>query len=122
MSKYTKQLCTVLGIGLVLFYLVPLIFLVLNVIPAHLGMGITILMLLIVNVIYSFISGLNITKKNGFKWYLPMMIGVLFLPTVYLFYNNSALFYSAAYAVISGIGCGIGYGIRVKNQVSVDKE
>ena len=53
---------------------------------------------------------------NGFaplQLLFPLFVGVLFVPSIYIFYNESAWVYAIAYGVISLIGNGIGYGIAM---------
>ena len=38
---------------------------------------------------------------NGFKWYLPLITMALFFPTVFLYYNETALFYVFFYGFIA---------------------
>lgn len=42
------------------------------------------------------------------KYFYPAVTGVLFIPTVWLYYNSSALFYAAACAVVSAAGLFLG--------------
>lgn len=46
--------------------------------------------------------------KNGFSLMFPILVGLLFLSTIFVFYNSTALIYVAVYSVISIIGCGLG--------------
>ena len=58
-----------------------------------------------------FILSLVYAKMNGFKWYLSIIIGLLWLPaTIYL--NESASIYALIYGVISFVGQGVGFLIN----------
>lgn len=64
--------------------------------------------LLAVNTIYCFISGLLFTLRNGFRWYYPILLGILFVPAVTAFYNSSATIYVFAYMLLAAAGSGFG--------------
>lgn len=62
-----------------------------------------------------FITALIRGIKKGFSFVLVALTALLFLPTVFIWYNSSALVYTAFYAVIAAAGCGLGgflYGKR----------
>lgn len=46
--------------------------------------------------------------KNGFQWMYPMFIALLFVPTVFIYYNDSAWGYVLAYGILSLAGNAIG--------------
>lgn len=64
--------------------------------------------LFIVNPLVAFLCGLIIGWSYGFIIWVPVLIGALFIPTVFIFYNSSALIYVVAYGVISLVGMIIG--------------
>ena len=82
-----------------MFYLLPL-----TAGPAD-GMGLVALMILITFVI-SVILGL--ISRNGIKYLYPVVIAVLFLPTIPIYYNSSAMIHSIWYFVDSMFGIGLG--------------
>ena len=49
---------------------------------------------------------------QGFQIFLPVIVAVLFTPTLFIFYNESAWVYIVAYAVVSLVGNGIGWGVQ----------
>ena len=55
-----------------------------------------------------FILSLRYAKMNGFKWYLSIIIGLLWLPAI-IYLNESATVYALIYGVISFVGQGIGF-------------
>ena len=57
--------------------------------------------LLLLNPIYALTFGYILTAKYGFKWYYPVCIAVLFIPAVYILYNDSALIYVLAYGTLA---------------------
>ncbi len=98
MKKYSKELLILL-IQLLMFYLYPLLVNMDNLF----GM---ILMMILVTFILSIIIGR--IQKNKVKYIYPIIISVLFIPTVFIYYNESALIHSLWYLVISFIGIGLG--------------
>ncbi len=73
------------------------------------------------SVIYTFLSDLWLLnplaalatsvymgRKCGFCWWYALVVAGLFIPTMFLFYNESAAVFGAVYALVSLIGCGIG--------------
>lgn len=106
-----KQTLKILGIGVLIFYLVPFLA---SKLSADLGMGICIMMLFIFNSVYSFFASFLIAKEYGFRWDMPLFTGVVFEPSVYIFYNSSANIYLGAYIVIGYIGSGIGHLVYKK--------
>src|SRR5690554_1655992 len=81
------------------FYLLPLLI-------QDTGTGM--LILLSVIPVVCFISALIYGAKNGFNIFYSIIIGVLFIPTIFIFYNSTAWVYSVIYGVISIAGNGIG--------------
>lgn len=77
------------------FYLVPILikdtgsgmFILLIVIP---------LITLITSIIYGF--------RNTFDFIYPLLVAILFIPTLFIYYNTSALVYVIAYSMIAVIG------------------
>lgn len=106
LNKCVKQLIIITFLGLILFYGVPFI---VKLIPPTSGMVFFIILLFIINPIYTLVSSFFLVKNNGLKWYLPILIGVLFAPTILIFYNDSASIYIIAYIIISIIGSLIGW-------------
>lgn len=58
-----------------------------------------------------FILSLVYAKMNGFKWYLSIIIGILWLPAI-IYLNESASIYALIYGVISFVGQGVGFLIN----------
>lgn len=70
--------------------------------------GSAMFVLLIILPIVNFIVGVVFGAKFGFHWFLPIIVALLFIPTIFIFYNSSAWGYSPAYGVINLAGIGIG--------------
>lgn len=103
MKKYIKEII-IFVIETLLFYLLPL-----TAGPAD-GMGLVVLLLLTCNIL-AFILG--IISNNKVKWLYPIAISIIFIPTVYIYYNESALIHSIWYLVDAYIGLFIGHLINL---------
>ena len=54
--------------------------------------------------------------KAGFDWTFSIAVGVIFLPSIFIFYNSSAWVYSIVYGVFSLVGVFFGNRIVKKMQ------
>lgn len=81
------------------FYLLPFLI-------QDTGSGMFVLLLVVpaLTFIASFIFGI----RQGFAIILPLLVAILFTPTLFIFYNISAWVYIPAYAIITLIGNCIG--------------
>ena len=66
------------------------------------------LFLLFVMPVICFIISLIYGIKNGMKLFFPLITAVLFVPSVFIFYNSSAAIYIVIFGIVSLIGCLIG--------------
>lgn len=98
MKKYIKEII-ILVIQLLLFYVLPLF-----AGPTD-GMGM-VLLLILATIILSLILG--VVSKEKIKCLYPFLIAILFIPSVFIYYNASALIHSLWYLVVSAVGLGIG--------------
>ena len=82
-------------------------------IPLHLvkDTGSGIFLLLIVIPVIVFLISLVFAKKNGFRWYFSVIVGLLWFPNVFTL-NDSASSYIIIYGVISFVGQLIGNLLR----------
>lgn len=97
-----KQLTSLLPCFLVFaldFYLLPLLM--------HDTGGAMFLMLLVMP-LTAFLTAVIYGVFRGFSLLLPLGAGVLFLPSVFLFYNATAWSYGIAYAAVVLAGNGLG--------------
>lgn len=64
------------------------------------------------------VFGLNILYciRNKFRWYVPLLAGAFFVPSVFIYYNSTALPYSVAYIVLAYIGAAVGVSIYKGNE------
>lgn len=81
------------------FYLLP--FLIQNT-----GSGMFVI--LFITPVLTFIASLVFGIRQGFTIILPLVVAVLFTPTLFIFYNSSAWVYIPAYTIITLIGNCIG--------------
>ena len=102
MRKYIKEL-VILVIQLFMFYIFPLF-----AGPTD-AMGMVVLIIL-VTFLLSVIMGAVSSEKV--KYLYPIVIAIIFIPSVYLHYNDSALIHSVWYFVVSTIGLVMGMLIR----------
>ena len=81
------------------FYLLPLF--MQNTGAAMLGM-------LCIMPLIAFITAMVYGIRRGFNLWLAILAGIMFLPTVFIYYNSSAWIYAPLYAVIVLLGNGAG--------------
>jgi hypothetical protein len=102
MKKYIKE-SLILLIQLVMFYVSPLFA---GPIDA-MGMVLSILMS---TLLLSLVIG--IISNSKIKYLYPVVTAIVFIPSVFIYYNESALIHSVWYLVVSAIGLLIGAGIN----------
>lgn len=103
MKKYIKEIILLL-IQLFMFYIFPLFAGPTDAI----GMVFLIMLLtLILSILIAFIS------KEKIKYLYPIIVSVIFIPSVFIYYNESALIHSIWYLIDSIIGIFIGIIIKM---------
>ena len=98
MKKYFKEIIIFL-LQIIVFYITPLF-----AGPTDI-MGMVLLIILltfILSILLGYIS------NNKLKYIYSLIIAIVFIPTIYIYYNNSALIHSIWYFVVSLAGLGIG--------------
>lgn len=98
MKRYLKEIIILL-LQLFMFYIFPLF-----AGPTD-AMG---MVLLIILSTFGLSFVLSCISKNRIKYLYPVIISILFIPSVFIYYNESALIHSIWYLVISCIGIIIG--------------
>ena len=98
MKRYIKEI-VILLIQLFMFYLYPLYAIRVD----QIGM---VLIMLFVTILLSLIIGVVSDKK--IKYIYPIIISLLFIPSVFIYYNESALVHSLWYFVVSSFGLFLG--------------
>ena len=106
MKKYIKEL-TIILLQLCMFYIFPIFAGPTDAI----GM---VLLIVIATLILSMIVG--IVSKEKIKYLYPVVISIIFIPSIFIYYNESALVHSLWYLVVSTIGLTIGTIIYKLNQ------
>lgn len=101
MKKYIKEIIIVL-IQLFMFYIFPLFSG-----PTD-AMGMVFLILLS-TFILSILVSIIVTKK--IKYLYPIITSIIFIPSVFIYYNEAALIHSLWYLVVSSVGIIIGLGV-----------
>lgn len=87
------------------FYLVPILI-------KDTGSGMTILLIVIplITLINSLIYGL----RNTFDFIYPLVVAIMFIPTLFIYYNASAWIYIISYSLIALIGELLGKTLQKK--------
>ena len=101
-----EELMWIIVISVIIYLLIPP--LILYLLPINKDVCSKVCVLLI-NTIYVFISCMKYTKKNSFKWYYPILLGMTFIPCSLLIYNFDTIYYSVYYIVIGLISSLICY-------------
>lgn len=102
MKKYLKEIIIVL-LQLFMFYISPLF-----AGPTD-AMGMVLLIILATLILATI---LGITSNNKIKYGYPILVALLFIPSIWIYYNESALIHSVWYLVISLVGLFIGTAIN----------
>jgi len=102
MKKYIKELI-ILIIQLFTFYICPLF-----AGPTD-AMGM-VLLIILATLILSIIIGSF--SKEKIKYLYPIVISLLFIPSIFIYYNESAFIHSLWYLIVSTVGLLIGAIIR----------
>ena len=98
MKKYFKEVL-ILAIQLFMFYIFPLF-----AGPTDaMGMGV---LIIFSTLLLSLILG--IFSKKKIKFLYPIVIALLFIPSVFIHYNESSMIHTVWYLVISSVGLIVG--------------
>ena len=102
MKEWIKKYTVYIVIA-IMYYFIPLY------LVKDTGSGIFLLLTAIPTIV--FLISLIYAKKNGFKWYFSIIVGLLWFPNVFTL-NDSASSYIIIYGVISIVGQLIGNLLR----------
>ena len=94
MNKFKKEIIIII-IQIIMFYIYPLFIKLIG----PIGM---VLMILLATFILSLIIGA--VSKEKIKYFYPVLVSLVFIPSVYIYYNDSALIHSVWYLVVSIVG------------------
>ena len=111
MKKYVREMIVIL-LQMFIFYLLPMCM-------GNIGALGMVFLILITTFILSIIIGA--ISNNKIKYLYPIVIAILFIPTIYIYYNESAFIHSVWYLVISSIGLVIGIVIHKLSNIKTDK-
>ena len=98
MKKYLKEI-TILTIQIFMFYIFPLF-----AGPTD-AMGMVFLILVTTFILSIILASIS---KEKTKYFYPILVSIIFIPSVFIRYNSSALIHSLWYLVTSIIGMLIG--------------
>lgn len=70
--------------------------------------GIAMLMMLCVIPLIAFMRSVIYGVRQGFNFLMPITAVLLFFPTIFIFYNESALIYVAIYGIVTLVGNVVG--------------
>ncbi|MGI6608692.1 MAG: hypothetical protein ACOX1F_06970 [Erysipelotrichaceae bacterium] len=94
-----KKMTPFLLVNAISFYLLPLVF--------NSNEGILFVLMLILPAV-CFITAISYGVKNSLNMSYPIIVGLLFVPAVFIYLNESALFYAVIYGVLALVGNFIG--------------
>lgn len=98
MKKYLKKILILL-LQLFMFYVFPL----------FVGPTDTIGMVVLIMILVFILSVIMIIiSKEKTKYLYPLVVVLLFIPSIFIYYNESALIHSVWYLIISSVGVFIG--------------
>ena len=98
MQKFVKEII-ILIIQMFMFYIFPLF-----AGPTD-AMGMVLLIILATFILSVIIGSIS---KEKIKYVYPLIISILFIPSVFIYYNETALVHSMWYLVISSVGLAFG--------------
>ncbi len=107
MKKYLKEIIIIL-LQILLFYLAPLLM------NADTVIGIILFLLLAT---FTLTLVLNIISLSKIKYFYPLIVSVIFIPSIFIYYNESAIIHTLWYFIDSLFGMIIGTCIfKLKNR------
>ena len=106
-----KDLIKIAIISLIVYNIIPII----NIIFPESENYTFLIDLWVINIIYAVACGLVFGNKHRFKLSIPIVIAVMIIPTMFIFYNQTAYIYIIVYLVASIIGTLLGQFSYDKN-------
>lgn len=106
MKKYLKEI-TIFSLQLFIFYIFPMF-----AGPTD-AMGMVIILLLTTFALSVVIGAISNSK---IKYLYPIFVAIIFIPSVFIYYNESALIHAIWYLVDSSIGLFIGSTLNNKSK------
>ena len=103
-KRFYKQLYIILGVGCVLYYMIPFMFNISYADNLELWEYVMRMLLIGVYPFYTFIACFLNTRSHGFRWYIAIMLGVYFAPAAVIMFGYTALPYVPVYIVFGYFG------------------
>lgn len=97
-EKYYKEII-VFTLQIFMFYIFPLF----SGVESAMGM---VVLILLATLIFGIVMGYIDSK---IKWFYPVIVSLLFIPSIFIYYNSSAFIHCIWYLIDSFIGVLIGY-------------
>ncbi|MGR7840800.1 hypothetical protein ACU68U_07065 [Finegoldia sp. P3-F-LR] len=98
-----KKLLPYLMVNIICFYLLTLLMK---------DTGSAMFILLFVIPVITFVTAISCGKKTSFDLLYPILVMVIFAPSIFIFYNESATIYIFIYGAISLMGLIVGSRLR----------
>ena len=111
MKKYVGEIVVIL-LQMFVFYLLPMCM-------GNIGALGMVFLILLTTFILSIVIGA--ISKNKIKYLYPIAVAILFIPSIFIYYNESAFVHSLWYLVVSSIGLAIGIVIHKLLNIKLDK-
>lgn len=99
MKGNLRKMIPYLLVNVIAFYILPMIIR---------DTGTAMFVLLVGIPLICFATAIVFSMKNSFNWIYPLSVTLLFIPTIFIFYNSSAVIYIVAYGIIALVGSFIG--------------
>lgn len=109
MIKYMKEIIVLL-IQLFMFYIFPMFSG-----PTD-AMGMVVLIILMTFILSLIIGSIS---KEKIKYLYSLIVAIIFIPSIFIYYNESALIHSIWYFVVSSIGLVIGITLQKLSNIKV---
>lgn len=105
--KSIKSMLLYLAFIIIAFYMLPIF-----IIDTGSGMFMLLLVIPLICLIVSLIYGI----KHGYNIYYSIIVTLLFTPTIFIYFNDSAIIYLFAYGFISFLGNYVGNILNKTNK------
>lgn len=116
MNKLKNSMALYVGIFVILFYIVPFMSKFID------DKSVPIALLILINPIACIIISVFFGYNNSFNLMYVLIIPLLFLPTIFMFYNSSATYYGVLYFIFTFMGMMSGNFIkRTRDRIIEDK-
>ncbi|NMM94371.1 hypothetical protein [Bifidobacterium oedipodis] len=71
--------------------------------------GSAVVLMLIAMPLVLFATSVAYGLRHGWRYQYPIIVALLFVPTIFIFYNSSALIYIIVYGIIAVLGDAFGH-------------